>query len=304
MKLLLDLADRHGVLPAVASNISRLADRGQVLWNGDAKAQALWESVPGMILQRTGLCLALRQQAGEIIQDFRQAALPVIVLKGYDFADRLYPHPSLRSFTDVDLLIPQSALAATRPRMEHLGYRPVVVAMKHPLGYGEEVWHRPQRSAGHVEVHTNLVNSPTLRRGVSVSFEDLQLTPADPLPHPSPAGTILIAAVHGAASHSFDRLQPLVDLTLAVRQAAGGLDEAWLKDALARTGAAKAVAMGLWLAYKLLGESRCRELSQRLGLSRPPWLSRLALSRGVVLRGHARRDSLRRQWFRSTLKSR
>jgi hypothetical protein len=304
MRRLLELADRHSILPAVASNLNRLAERGHVLWNGDSQARALWESVPSKILQRTGQSLALRQQAREIAQAFGQAGLPMIVLKGCDFADRLYPYPSLRTFTDVDLLIPPSALTATRPVMERLGYHPVVVAMKYPLGYGEEVWHRPQRSAGHVEVHTDLVNSPSLRRGLSVSFEDLQLVQADPQPHPSPAGTILIAAVHGAASHNFDRLQLLVDLMQAVRQASLGMDEAWLKDAIARTGAAKAVATGLWLAYKLLGEIRCRELAQRLGLSKPTWRCRLALSRGVILRGHAWRDSFRRQLFRSMLKSR
>lgn len=303
MRRLLDLADRHTVLPAVVSNINRLAERGQVLWSGDDKARALWKSVPDMILQRAGLCLALRQQAREAVQAFRQAGLPVIVLKGSDFADRLYPHPSLRTFTDVDLLVPQSALDATRQVMDRLGYQPIVVAMKYEVGYGEEVWHRPRRAAGNVEVHTNLVNSPSLRRGLSVTFEDLQLSPGDRQPHPSPAATILIAAVHGAASHSFDRLQLLVDIMQAVRQAAG-VDEAWLKDAIARTGAARAVAMGLWLAYKLLGEIRCRQLSQRLGLLKPGWLCRLAMSRGVILRGHAWRDSFRRQLFRRMLKSR
>jgi hypothetical protein len=227
----------------------------------------------------------------------------VVVLKGTDFADRLYPRPSLRTFTDVDLLIPQSALEGSRQVMDRLGYRPTVVAMKYDLGYGEEVFHRPQRAAGQVEVHTDLVNSPSLRRGLSVTFEDLQLTPANP-PHPSPAATILIAAVHGAASHSFDRLQLLVDLMQAVRKGASGAQEAWLKDAIARTGAATAVAMGLHLVYKLLGEVRCRQLAERLDLPPPTWVCRVALSRGVVLRGHAWRDSFRRQWFRRMLKSR
>ena len=242
--------------------------------------------------------------AREILQAFHQAGLPAVVLKGTDFADRLYPHRSLRSFTDVDLLIPQSALEATREVMPRLEYQRIVVAMKYEVGYSEEVWHRSERAAGNVEVHTNLVNSPSLRRGLSVTFEDLQLTLADRQPHPSPAGTILIAAVHGAASHSFDRLQLLVDLMQAVRQADGAPDEAWLTDAIARTGAAKALATGLWLAHRLLGEVRCRELAQRLELSRPGWLCRLAMSRGVVLRGHAWRDSFRRQLFRSMLKSR
>ncbi len=304
MRRLLDLADRHGVLPAVVSNMNRLAEHGRVLWNGDDQARALWQSVPEVLVQRMGQCLALRRQAREVVQAFRQAAVPVIVLKGGDFADRLYPHRSLRSFTDVDLLVPQSALGATGQLMERLGYRRIVVAMKYDVGYGEEVWRRPQRPGGCVEVHTDLVNSPSLRRGLSVPFEDIQLTPTGPEPHPSPAGTILIAAVHGAASHSFDRLQLLVDLMQAVRQGGSGLDEAWLKGTVAATRAGRAVATGLWLVYKLWGEVRCRELAQRLDLSRPGWVCRLALTRGVILRGHAWRDSFRRQLFRRLLKSR
>jgi hypothetical protein len=300
LKRLLDLADRHGVLPAVVAGLGRSLDRGQVRWR-DEQAAAMWQTVPDLLLSRTGMGLALRQQAREVVSAFGEAGVPVVLLKGPDFADRLYPQPSLRTFTDVDLLIPTSALDGSRRVMDRLGYRPIVVAMKYDVGYSEEVYHRPERSAGQVEVHTNLVNSPSLRRGLSVTFEDLQLTAADP-PHPSPATTILIAAVHGAASHSFDRLQLLVDLMQAVRR--GDSDAVWLKDAIARTGAATAVAMGLHLAYKLLGEGRCRDLAQRLGLPQPSWACRAALSRGVVLRGHAWRDSFRRQWFRRMLKSR
>src|SRR3972149_12030555 len=73
LRRLLELADRHGVLPAVVSNTDCLADRGQVLWNGDSDAKALWKAVPDRIRQRTGLSLALRQQAREIVQALGQA---------------------------------------------------------------------------------------------------------------------------------------------------------------------------------------------------------------------------------------
>jgi hypothetical protein len=302
LKRLLDLADRHGVVPAAVAALGRWAEHGQVRWR-DAEAAAVWKAAPDLLVARMGLCLALRQQAREVVTAFDEAHAPVVVLKGPDFADRLYPRPALRTFTDVDLLIPTSALEASREVMERLGYRPIVTAMKYDLGYSEEVYHRPQRAAGPVEVHTDLVNSPSLRRGVSVRFEDLHLVPHNP-PHPSPAATILIAAVHGAASHSFDRLQLLVDLMQAVRQGLSSEQEAWLRATITRTGAGRAVAMGLHLVYKLLGEVRCREFAQRLELPPPRWLWRAALSRGVVLRGHAWRDSFRRQWFRRMLKSR
>jgi hypothetical protein len=303
LERLLDLAERHGVLLTVSANLSVLRAAGRPVINDDPAAKALLERLPDRLVRRSGVCLALRQQAREIVQAFEHNDLPAVLLKGQDFADRLYPQPWLRSFTDVDLLIPQTALAASRRVMIGLGYELLVPAMKYDVGYGEEVWRREQRCAGDVEIHTDLVNSPTLRRGVSVRFEDLRLEQSGGRAHPSPAATLLIAAVHGAASHGFDRLQLLVDLVQAVRRLAGTSEDAWLQEALARTGAARALALGLSLAGRLFGERACDEVASRLRLS-AAWPDRLAVSCGAVLRAHHWRDSLGRQIFRQRLKRR
>jgi hypothetical protein len=244
----------------------------------------------------------LRQQAQELTSRMQEAGLLVLVLKGCDFADRLYSHPSLRPFTDVDLLIPERILPETRQVFRNLGYLPVPVPMKHVTGYGEESWRHPARPGGMVEIHWNLVNSPSLRRALSVTCENLQLETHQSRPRPSAAAVLLIAAVHGVASHGVDRLQVLCDVVQAVRGTAGALDETWLAQAIPQTGTDRALATALALAYKMYREPACLNLMKRLGIGRRAWPGNLLLSRGVILRAHAVRDSFRRQLLREFLK--
>jgi hypothetical protein len=173
--------------------------------------------------------------------------------------------------------------------------------MKHETGYGEESWRHPARPGGMVEIHWNLVNSPSLRRALSVTYEDLQLE-VQGRSRPSAAAVLLIAAVHGVASHGVDRLQVLCDVVQAVRGTAGALDETWLAQAIPQTGTDRALATALALAYKVYREPACLDLMKRLGIERQAWPGKLLLTCGVILRAHAVRDSFRRQLLREFLK--
>jgi hypothetical protein len=302
LRRLLELADQHGVLAIVMENLKQLISRENGQWHSFQPDPAVWEWTRQRMRQRTGMSLVLRGQVMEIITRMQKAGLPAVILKGCDFADRLYPHPSLRPFTDVDLLILQRILPETRQVFKELGYKPVEVQMKHQTGYGEESWRHPNRSGGTVEIHWNLVNSPSLRRALSVTYDDLQLETHQNQPRPSATATLLIAAVHGVASHGVDRLQVLGDVVQAVRGTAGTLDEAWLAQAVPQTGTDRALATALALAYKVYGEPNCVNLMKRLGIERRAWPGNLLLTRGVVLRAHASRDSFRRQLLRELLK--
>jgi hypothetical protein len=120
--------------------------------------------------------------------------------------------------------------------------------------------------------------------------------------------------VHAAASHGFDRLQPLYDICLAARSCAGETEIRWLGEAVKRTGAQLALATSLALCRRLFEEPACpgpptqnsalgnlSHLQRVLRLPRRGAWS-LLLTPGVVLRGHARRDSFKRQLFRELLK--
>ena len=302
-------ADRHGVLPALAANLQTvIREQGpeRAVAGGPACHQRLEDvlaAVRARILARTGLSLLLRRQLQTIMSALAGRRLPAIVLKGPAFCDRLYPEPVLRPFTDIDLLAPPEAVPQVDAVLAGLGYRAEPAAgRKYTDGYGEQSWRLPDGTAGIVEVHWNLVNSPPLQQRVSVEFGDLQLDEAGGALRPTPASLLAIAAVHGATGHRFDRLQVLCDVCQAARGAAGALDEGWLGEFGRRTGSAEVLATALWLAGEALSERRCAELRERLFGRLPGPLARMLLSPQVVLRSRRPLARLRRQLYRELLK--
>lgn len=307
---LFDLAERHFVLPVVLRNARHVRAAGAALV-GDA-SRARWDQLVAKVQDRLhtagGLALLVRSQLAQLAGALAPPGIEAMLLKGADFADRLYPRPDLRLFGDVDLLVPRRAEGDVAAVLTGLGYRLAPEEGKrHETGYGEVTWYRPDRPGASVEVHWNLVNSPMLQRGVSVTFEDLSPGEAcRALPHlrvPSPAGLLVLACVHAATGHEFDRLRMLCDVQQAGREGAGAIDAEELAALLDRTGAGRAVAAALDATRRVLGEPRAHDWQVRLGL-RCPWWVRLAVSRGVILRAHAWRDSFRRKILRQWLKRR
>jgi hypothetical protein len=321
--------------------------------------------------------MVLRRQLRDVANAFAARRIPALVLKGAEFADRLYPRPDLRPFGDIDLLVPSDAVERAAAALVESGYAETPTPMKHAAGYAERTYRlqgpgAPTPHAGHaaqaipaaqgtpaapglaanagaVELHWNLVNSPTLRRGLSVAFEDLVQSEGRTLaPGESPLGTtpggrptlapdkgpegatsdapaamgnrqwamgngqfrldasamLLVAAVHAAASHAFDRLGPLCDIRQLVRGAAGPVEVERLRELIDRTGAGLAVATALELTGRIFGDEGPRAMVAALGLPRPRLLCSVLLTKGVVLRGHCPLDSFRRQAFRVLLSRR
>ena len=180
--------------------------------------------------------------------------------------------------------------------------------MKYAQGYSERTWQHPAMPGAMVEVHDNLVNSPTVRRGVSVRLEDLPTERASGgLLRATPAGLLIIAAVHGAASHSFDKVQHLCDLAQIVRGRAGTVDEVALRECLEQTGAGFSVALALDLTSRTLNEKAAAELLARLKPRWPRRLARLLITPALVAQSqgpHRRAGSWRRQALRQLLKRR
>ena len=307
LRSLLVMGEVHGVLPAVVGNMRKIAqnrDSGSIVAadagkSGQAVLAEAFDDVQVKLRHSAALCLLLRQQAREITSALGDEGIPVTVIKGAECADRLYPHPSDRRFTDVDLLVSTAAFQAAEAVMGVLGYLPKDTSMKYDSGYGESCFVRRGQPGGVVEIHWNLVNSPTLRRGISVAYEDLQLDSDGRL---TPASLLLIAAVHGAASHSFDRLQLLCDVCQAARGAAGQVDIDWLSAATRRTGSCLAVTAALDLAGRTFTAPECGQVLEQLKLPRQSGIWKLMMTPAMVLRAHATLDSPRRSIFRQMLK--
>ena len=306
---LVQLADQQGVLPAVAANLQEHARSGcsGVQASHEQLGEALREA-QRILIRRAAFCLVLRSQMAEVRSSFSAAGIPCMVLKGPEFADRLYPYPGLRPFTDIDLLIRPGDTGAARERLCRVGY---AVAPEREASHAarrgrhaQESWNNGQAGGGTVELHWNVVNSPTLRRRISIGFDDLQTValPGDPFPHPSPSALLLIAAIHAATAHKFDRLQPLCDVAMAARGAAGPLDVGWLRAIALKAGASLSLAAACALAGECLGEPACDAVARSLNLPRRAQWARRLLNPRVALGAKSGSASLRRQLFREMLK--
>jgi hypothetical protein len=308
---LAELAELHGVLPACLRNFDSLlqACPSRILANSSpGGARAKLEAARRRLVQRSAISLFLAAECRRLVSQLRAAGARALVLKGADFAERLYSPSSLRSFGDMDLLASALDWECVGDTMARAGYQPVETRLKHATGYSERTWEHPAMPGARVEIHDDLVNSPTVRRGVSVRLEDLPLeAAADGGVRATPAGLLIIAAVHGAASHSFDKVQHLCDLAQIVRGRAGVIDESSLRECVAKTRSAFCVAVGLDLTSRALHEPAAAAWLDRLKLRWPRRIVRLLVTPALVARSQGTRRraaSWRRQMLRQMLKSR
>jgi hypothetical protein len=306
------LANRHGVLPAVLRQVECLLRDEPAKLLADARAvsevsQAMGQ-VKSRLAQRSAIAMFLGAEAQRLVGEFAAAGAETIVLKGVDFAVRLYAHSALRTFGDIDLLVRMGDWKAVEATMARLGYSTRETRLKYAGGYSERTREHPEMPGAMVEVHDNLVNSPTIRRGVSVRLEDLPFEHGpDGRPRAAPAGLLIIAAVHGAASHGFEKVQHLCDIVQVVRGRAGPVDEKSLQECVAKTGAGLSLATALDLTARSLNEPACTQLLGRLELRWPRRMVRLLMTPAVVVRSqgaHRRGVTWRRRTLRQMLKSR
>lgn len=253
-------AARHGVLPALAHALKAPVVAARLPPQG---AETAWRQVRDTIQVQVAFNLLLAHHADRLFRPIRAAGLPVALVKGRVFGERLYLDPSLRTFTDLDLLMPPSAVPAIEAILGEAGFERVDDPSRDD--YEEVKWLHRERREVMVEMHGNLVHSPRLRSSLSLAWEDLATAPGWP-DAPAPEALLLIASVHGASSHQFDRLQHLVDVTLAARRLAAapaGLD--WLEETVARTRTRLALVAALDLAARAFDDEACRDLAARFG---------------------------------------
>ncbi len=281
LESLIPLANYHGTTPALRRNLPRL----KKLPGADvATIDALCKTLDATCLAQTARCMVLGRYGCDIETRLREANLPGVVFKGPALATAVYPTPALRTFTDIDLLAPRERVAEIRELLTGMGLTPqqdYKADLKHDLDhYGEEVFSAvaPSGMSVCIELHWNLVNSPSVQKGLSVVYDDLVSDGAVSL-----ESQLLIATVHGATSHQFDRLKFLVDTLQVLRTGAGKFDLDALGDLITRTAAAGVVAMGCWLVDSLFGVDLGGRRIIKKHLPAPRWLDRRLLSANVLL---------------------
>lgn len=275
----------HGVLPALRRNLRLAAiERGpSALVDDPAPEQRIAETIADVdsrLVPLSGQALLLAHHARRIAAELERAKLPGAIIKGLVYAERLYARPSERSFTDVDILAAPAAVDAISAILERQGF--VRAIERNMDDHAEYKWVLPSSDLLLVEVQTDLVHSPRQRAGLGFGYDDLLAAGGG---NPTDATALLaVAAVHGAAGHQFERLQPAVDVLLGVRGAAGPID----RDRLIAVGRTTGTTAALQAAFDIVGrifrEPAALALADALGPT--PWrsLRRALITPGVVAR--------------------
>lgn len=319
---LLELAAWHGVTGAVLANLATLfaaGDRNAFSTTQSPAEEAAVDAAIDEARQNwftfVAGSLALRQRASDVLAALEARSIPAVVIKGEDFADRLYSPSGLRPFRDIDLMLPREALADAAGVMAALGYREVVEQGRHVSNYGEQAWDSGTGPEARVELHWNLINSPAQRRQSTLPYEALfpetvsatvsESVESDrrTMPRATPAAMLLIAAVHAVLGHRFDRLQHLCDIRQICRGAAGPVDIDWLREAAGRCRVTNSLTGALEVTSRLLTDFSTADVARKLGMrwaTSVPW--RLLIGDSTLLEPTKPLNKLRRTAVREWMK--
>jgi len=290
---LVNAAGNHNVRPAMASNLATLLGTapetflaGEAPWRS-SQGEKLLASANEHRMVDVGRAVLLAGMAGEILAEASERGLPVAMIKGADFAENAYGGLNARTFSDIDLLVRPDAEDDLGDILRTSGFR-LHEPKKRLVANSERQWTRPDNFGGRtvVDVHTDMVHAPELRVRQTLTY-DLYADPG----HGgiSSASRLVLAALHGATSHLFGRLQYVVDGLMIVRM---GVDPTELRERAARSGAILPVATLLRLTGELYGCEAGMALLEALQPVRRSGLERRLITPAMVVSAKDR-DRLR-----------
>lgn len=241
-------AVRHNVHLAVYSNLLRLLREDPAALLAGAGREAVASALSERVRAERSEIIAPTMQVAAVARALRQdlAGFPAVVVKGIDFAENAYGGVHLRSFGDVDILVRGDAVDALGALLGQRGFVPHGHE-RHAADYAERQWINGAPGATGtvlVEVHTDLVHTPELRRRLSLTYDQHAGKEGRGV---TPAARLVLAALHGATSHLFGRLQYVVDGLMVARS---GVD----KDELAERARASGAALPVYTMLRLAGE--------------------------------------------------
>lgn len=221
IEAILAQAQAHGVLMALARKAPAAAARApRDLFTGtreqaEEAAALLAQRAQEAYLPHLARNMKLDNLAKQIDLSIARAGLPAVIIKGPDFANAAYGGIQARSFSDIDILAAPHAAAAVGDHILDLGFSAVEPPQRRQA-YAERqfVLEDAQGNVQLIEVHTDLVHAPKLRRSMSLTYADY----ADPANGGvTMASRLVLAALHGATSHLFDQLRYVVDMAMIAR---------------------------------------------------------------------------------------
>lgn len=246
-KIVLDLAEKHGVLPLLTQTLSKSA-----------------ENVPADILQclrqayQSNLhkALFLSREMVRILERLSDTRIEVMPYKGLALAESLYGDIALRQSGDIDLLIRAEDLGRIREAVGELGYTPHVSFSKAEedayLKSGYECAFDGAAGRNLLEVQwaiqprfyaVDIETEGLFRRAVDITVAGCAMKT------PSPEDLFLILALH-AAKHVWGRLIWVCDL--ARLSALPSMNWQWIGGQAKELGVARILRVSLMIAERLL----------------------------------------------------
>lgn len=240
-----------------------------------------------------------------MLRGMASAEIPVVLLKGAALAYSAYPHPALRTMSDIDVWLHPQQIRQAMACIQDIGFRHYDKDGRETpprLSPGGKVkFNLPNWTNGGIELHTNpfagvWLESLTTIDGSSVWQRRQPLSVAGaPAWQLAPEDTLLQVGLHLMIGNQLGQavLRGLIDLTLAVRSRP--LDGAALAQRARAWGVSSAVWLALHLARQIFGLPEIEAALPAISPTAPrrAWLLRLAdperLVQGQVLRGRARR---------------
>lgn len=292
---MLSVARLHGVLPIVWRKFRTMPSSSGLGASFRAEMQKAEDTVSIM----AGQSLLLRHHGRGIVEAFAEAGIPVAIVKGPVFAERIYKVVADRPFTDIDLLTSPENLEKANALLPSLGFVALTKQVWDKSDSNQEYkWGRADNPNLLIELHGNLVHYASFRRLLSYSYDDLLLA-GDGDPN-APAALLMTAVIHAACGHKFHRLQFAVDILQAAR-ALPDADLPVLERAARAIGAELELAVSLNLAAELFGDRRVLNLAKRFSPGLTATLSKRLISPGAIhnaMSSSGRASHARRKAFR------
>ncbi|MFN0263140.1 nucleotidyltransferase family protein [Tepidamorphus sp. 3E244] len=295
-------AAEHGVIMALAPHVKRVArERPEHLVSGDGAAEAITRMVDALqnaymaqIVRNMSLEALAKQVDGMIAEN----GFDAVIVKGPDLANVAYGGLQHRAFSDVDILADAESALAVGDAVTAMGFKPVNPTEKRVAYTERQFWRKGMHgTVDLVEVHTDLVHAPKLRKSMSMTYADYAGGPVGV----TNASRLVMAALHGAASHLFDRMRYVTDMLMVAR---AGVDADALVDLTGRCGANTPVRTGLALAHAIFADELLKQLGDAVPPVRGDLPARLLVTAGTVLEAQGPRRgraSWRRQAYRLIL---
>ncbi len=269
-----DLADQNGFLPLLYLSLDKLVAFDELPANVlDCIREGFWRS---SIRNRLAL-----EQLGLILKLFEDERIPVVVLKGSALASWLYPSEGSRLFTDVDILVRQSAKEQAAAILLENGWTrgPRVADFREPY-LGQESFQKEGALPIHVELHWHILDLPYFKERIPMDWfwdrtQKLEVQ-GNPILAFSPTAQLLHLCAHLGIHHREPRLIWSYDLALLLTRQREQINWSELAEAMRLFNLGQAVQDSLRLVWESWGVGIPPEGKTLLSGVKPSSLERLS----------------------------